>query len=160
MPFSYDPIDHPRWKYATTLRYDHTYAVGNQQRLGATDPTTISTYSCKKKTCVLHKGYAWNGSNIVADTEDSQRASAVHDAMCQAMDTDIYEGSWKNWERAAAEYREMCIQDGLKRVKSDGKRWVSIRSGWVRSAAWTRYSGILAGGGQKYKWRKWGKKFG
>ncbi len=102
----------------------------------------------------------WNGSNVVADTEDSQRASAVHDAMCQAMDEDIYQGSWQNWQRAAAEYRVMCITDGLERVKSDGKRWVRIRASWVRSPAWTRYNGILAGGGNKVKWRKWAKKFG
>ena len=160
MPFVYEKTDHPRWKYRTIQIYQHTYEVRNQQHLGSTHPSTTPKYECKRETCVLQESHAWNGSNVVADTEDSQRASAVHDAMCQAMDKDIYQGSWKNWQRAAAEYRVMCITDGLERVKSDGKRWVRIRAGWVRSRAWTRYNGILAGGGNKVKWRKWAKKFG
>ncbi|MCZ6641487.1 MAG: hypothetical protein O7F71_07920 [Gammaproteobacteria bacterium] len=159
MPFSYEKMKNGDWKYITTSRYDHIYTVRNQPHLGKTLPTVVSIYECKKETCVLQESYAWNGSNVVADTEDSQRASAVHDAMCQAMEIDIYEGSWKNWQRAAAEYRVMCIEDGLKRVESDGKRWVRIRSGWVRSRAWIRYDGILVGGGHTYKWRKWAKKF-
>ncbi|MCZ6710334.1 MAG: hypothetical protein O7B25_08225 [Gammaproteobacteria bacterium] len=159
MSFEYVETDHPQWKYQLTQDYLHLYVPENQPRLGQTDPQSTRKYACLEETCLLRERYAWNGSNVVADTEDSQRASAVHDASCQAMGLDIYEASWKNWERAASEYRQACIEDGLERINSDGKGWVRIRAGGVRSRAWTRYSGILVGGGNEYKWRKWAMKF-
>ena len=35
----------------------------------------------------VNAGYGWNGSNIVPDTPACMRAVAVHDALCQLVDT-------------------------------------------------------------------------
>lgn len=165
--FAYRDTGDPIWKYAVTEPYLHAYSPQNQLAIGAAKSLLTEFYECTVATVLLvfdvfeSDGdtvtitFAWNGSNAVKDTDDSQRGSAVHDACCQAMLAGIYEASWSNWEKAAAEYRVLCTEDGLRRVRSDGRKWRRLRAGMVRTRAWGRYMGILIGGGQGTKWQKW-----
>ena len=83
----------------------------------------------------LYPGYSWNGSNIVGDTERTLRASALHDAWCQAMDGDnqFYKGTRRNWMKGADEYRDICKVDGFGTIRTY-VRWLAIRAhGVVKS---------------------------
>ena len=83
----------------------------------------------------LHPDYSWNGSNIVGDTKRTLRASAVHDAWCQAMSKQykFYKRTRRNWMKGADEYREVCKEDGFGWFRRN-VRWLAIRTyGLMRS---------------------------
>lgn len=78
------------------------------------DQLRIAPYvSFTENGLILHVQYKWNGSNIVADSPACMRASAVHDAWCQAMRLGIFQRSEKNWDRGVDEYAAIARQDGL-----------------------------------------------
>lgn len=133
--FRYEHTNHPYWKYRVTRRYRHvcTYPMDHAQRgwIGL-----FFRPIADDNAVVLDVGYTWNGSNVVVDTKSDMLASAIHDAHCQGMAQGAYHQSLKNWRMAASEYRHNCIQHGMPRWR-----------------AWTRYLGILIGGGNGYKWR-------
>ena len=81
----------------------------------------------------LHAGYAWDGnSGPAVNTLTCLRASALHDAWCQAMGAHIFENNFRNWAAGASEYRRICVTDGMFR----------LRAGW-------RYLAVLGYGGWK-----------
>jgi len=136
-PFVWLRTGHPRWKYRVTENYRHPLRFRmkvNKER--ASQYLGFYHVPTEDKAIILRCGYAWNGSNVVADTATDMRASAVHDAQSQAMGLGIYEPTLKNWRRAASEYRHNCMVDGMTTTR-----------------AFVRYTGILIGGGNSFKWR-------
>ena len=69
----------------------------------------------------LHRGYEWNGSNVVRDSPECMRASAVHDAWCKAMKAGQFRNVEENWDRGAHEYAAICVDDGLERWRAEGR---------------------------------------
>lgn len=130
----------PIWKYellqekVCTLRYKmdiktHRLLPHQAQYFGVTHDG---------RTVILKKGYRWNGSNVVVDTRTDMRASAIHDLQAQMMlNGKIFLPTLSNWRRAAQEYASNCVQDGMARFRAWG----------------LRFTGILVGGGNGYKWR-------
>ena len=65
-------------------------------------------------SCIyLDAGYQWNGSNIVVDSPQCMRASAIHDAWCKGMRYGILKNTKRNWDRGVETYVAICRQDGL-----------------------------------------------
>jgi len=78
------------------------------------------------KDCItLLVGYAWNGSTGTPDTMTCMRASALHDAWCQAMRMPVYGNGFRNWRRGAREYRSVYRADGRGRAKA-WLRWLAL----------------------------------
>ncbi len=87
-------------------------------------------------------GYSWDGnSGPAANTLFCLRASALHDAWCQAMDHRYFERGFRNWRRGAIEYRKICRKDGMGRVRA-WFRYVVVC--WLYGA-WKKLSGNLRG---------------
>ncbi len=75
----------------------------------------------------LKHGYAWNGANVVPDTDSILRASLIHDALYQLI-RNGYLGM-EHREEADKIFRKICLEDGM---------W-----GWY---AWTTYQAVRKGG--------------
>ena len=69
-------------------------------------------------TIKLEPGYKWNGSNVVTDTVECLRGSAIHDRQCIYMEEFPELRTRANWRRAAVEYREICIEDGMRTLRA------------------------------------------
>ena len=119
-------------RYVMLKNYKHRWLRGETPVLdkGVTPPHRWRNVTFKKNEMILHKGYEWNGSNIVNDTKECMRASAVHDAWAEAMRRRIYRYSRKNWNRGAREYKAICIADGMRRSKASLRRWAIKNLGW------------------------------
>lgn len=141
MSFAYRETGDAVWKYETTEPHTHAYHPKNRPILGRSSLYVPEFFTCSELSVSFRPSYAWNGSNAVVDTVHDMLASAVHDAECQAMELGIYQASWRNWWRAAREYRRNCIDEGMNPAR-----------------AYVRSTGILIGGGNGYKWRKFARK--
>ena len=110
----------PEEKYVLLKDYEHKWLNTppelNPWVIGS--PNLEKYVSFDSEGVTLRKGYQWNGSNIVVDSPNCMRASAVHDAWCQGMRVRILENTEKNWDRGVDEYIAICNQDGLNFVKS------------------------------------------
>ena len=69
--------------------------------------------SFDSKGVFLNAGYQWNGSNVVKDSPQCMRASAVHDAWCRGMHRGVLEDTKVNWDRGVEAYAAICEEDGL-----------------------------------------------
>ena len=129
---------HPVWKYEVTEQYRHEchYKLKPGKSSAPRHETYWSIYHVEN-VILLREAYRWNGSNVVTDTKADMLASGIHDAQCQGMKDGIYRASLRNWERAAREYRRNCITGGMSRIR-----------------AYARYTGLLVGGGNGYKFRR------
>lgn len=86
-------------------------------------------YSAVNKILYIRKGYRWDGSTRVFDTEYCMRASLVHDVFYQL----FREGKLGLKYRKFADklYRDMMIEDGA------WKWWAGVRYTGLRTkAAW------------------------
>lgn len=112
----YEVVD-PERKYRMVRDYDHEWLdkAPDMSKLVAPSPTLDRYVSYRADGLTLHKDYEWNGSNLVPDTPECMRASAVHDAWCQAMRLGVFSDTEKNWDRGAQEYSAICRADGLRR---------------------------------------------
>ena len=112
------PHNH-QWRRNPTLGREWN-PVGPNRRLNRLGMAVVSF---TETGVTLHEGYAWDGSSGPAiDTCACMRASALHDAWCQAMAKHIYKNSYKNWRRGSAEYRSVCRADGMSWWRAWG-RW-------------------------------------
>ena len=104
----------PEEAYVLLRRYEHSW-VHNPPRFKDQAPSEASLgyASFSDAGMVLEPEYRWNGSNVVVDSSACMRASAVHDAWCQAMGRGILEHSEENWDRGVEEYVAICDEDGL-----------------------------------------------
>ncbi len=65
---------------------------------------------------IIHD-YAWNGaSGPTIDTENSIRASLVHDVLYQMIRLGFLDAKWK--DRADELLYELCVEDGMFRVRA------------------------------------------
>ena len=126
---------HKRYRHTLKKKYVHKWRnppdtqLPSRQKIELKNNAGQVVVTFRNKSVTLHKGYSWNGSNIVGDTKQTLRASAVHDAWCQAMDEmpPIYNQTRENWIKGANEYREICKEDGFGKFRSY-VRWIAIRS--------------------------------
>lgn len=126
------------WPFKMHKEYRHEWK--RTPKLGSTKPreiqdnggTVVASFQ-DNDSVTLTPDYSWDGnSGPAVNTLKCLRASALHDAWCQAMQEDIFEGSWMNWMRGASEYRKICRDDGMSRVR-----------------AWSRYFAIATYGSFK-----------
>lgn len=68
--------------------------------------------------------YAWNGSDYVADTLQSQSASLVHDIVCQAVQLGLLDRKWKR--QGDIEYYKQCTANGTSPLRA-GIRFIGIQ---------------------------------
>ncbi|TPV94105.1 MAG: DUF1353 domain-containing protein [Myxococcales bacterium FL481] len=80
-------------------------------------------------------GYAWDGaSGPAVDTKSWMRASLVHDGLYQLMRTGSLPQSYR--EPADRLMRQLCIEDGMPRVRAWWSYWaVRAAGGLVNRAA-------------------------
>jgi len=136
MSFEWHRTTHPRWKYRVVDDYEHHCKYRMLRSRWQFTTMENPHFNITANFMTLLEGYTWNGSNVVVDTKTDMLASAVHDLQCQLMELGYYEPTLRNWRMAAAEYRRNCMDAGMP---------------WWR--AWARFTGILVGGGNEYKWR-------
>ena len=132
------------WPYE--VQEDHCHDWMRRPRAGsnpargiqACDGCMVVTFHAVKAV-TLYAGYAWDGnSGPAVNTLTCLRASALHDAWCQAMGVDIFENSFRNWAAGASEYQRICRQDGMSWLRAKG-RYVAI-TGY---GCWKRVTGRL-----------------
>lgn len=68
--------------------------------------------------------YAWNGSDYVADTLESQSASLVHDIVCQAVQLGLLDRRWKR--QGDLEYYKQSTENGMSKARA-GLRLIGIQ---------------------------------
>jgi len=92
----------------------------------------------------VEAGVRWDGSTVVADTDECLLASLVHDLLC----TGILTAGWSVWHRWRARraadglYTEICEAQGMSTVRAE-TRWVGLRLfGWIYTA-WNRITGNI-----------------
>lgn len=73
-------------------------------------------YELRGGVLTLAAGFQWNGSDIAPDTDACRRGSAVHDALCRAMNLYLIGPHWQG--PADAVYRAMLVEDGMARVRA------------------------------------------
>ena len=74
-------------------------------------------YRASDKSLWITKGYRWDGSTVVLDTKPCMRASAVHDALQQLINTGkLDRKKYQNY--ADRLYRDICIEDGMWKIRA------------------------------------------
>ena len=110
-------------EYVMCRDYSHKWLQGEKPVIGKFNlPRKKNSATFRKNGITLHKGFKWNGSNIVPDSRKCMRASAIHDARVGAMRRRIYEDSENNWDRGAREYEAICLADGMGRRRAARRR--------------------------------------
>lgn len=126
----------PEHDYRIVRKYTHKWLKATptfKQSRPTEDQERIEPYvSFTENGLVLHVEYKWNGSNIVVDTPGCMRASAVHDAWCQAMGLGILQRSEKNWDRGVEEYLAIAKADGLSLFRRVVRRVAMFAYGELR----------------------------
>ncbi len=131
----WDRTTHYHWKYR--VRESYPYVFKYPMKLGSRQHSFVGPfYRATARRITLLPDMTWNGSNVVVDTNTDMEASGIHDPTCQLMKSGFYAATLMNWYRAAMEYRHNCRIHGMSRTRSLG-----------------RLIGLLAGGGNGYKWR-------
>ena len=111
-----------RWPFLVLEDYPHGWKVA--PRLGSEYVPVINDKNGNPVvrfrndvSVTLLQGYGWDGNSapsfVAPDTLKCLRASALHDAWCQAMRRRILERSFRNWRRGCIEYRKVCRDDGM-----------------------------------------------
>ncbi len=125
----FEKTEQPKWPYRLLGKHNHSWRRRPRKWSGETTAITAAggakVARLGEDGVTLLVGYAWNGSTGVPDTMACMRASALHDAWCQAMRMRVYGNGFRNWRRGAAEYRCICRADGMGRVKAR-LRWLGL----------------------------------
>ena len=119
------------WPYRVLSEHRHSWARKPRKCDGGTtihNKCGVKVARLDKRGVTLFEGYAWNGSTGAKDILACMRASALHDAWCQAMKKGIYGNGYLNWRRGASEYRSIC--------RADGMGWFRARARWLGSLVW------------------------
>lgn len=113
--------------YEIIRTYEHEWLHSNPPISGTSWETSGATalehVTFSDDGLTLASGYQWNGSNIVSDRPSCMRASAVHDAWCQAMGRGVLQHSEENWDRGVEEYVAICSADGLTGFEAQIRAW-------------------------------------
>lgn len=125
----FEKAPNQRWPYTVTRVHTHHWRTKPRPGRNATrtvkdkdkDGADVATFSHSLDAVTLLPSYSWDGSTGAIDVLSCARASALHDIWCQAMDSEIFESSWRNWRRGAIEYREICGTDGMNRARRWGR---------------------------------------
>ena len=126
MRISYKKVN---WKYSLTYPYFHVFPKAPLKRLQGRPATINKTTGAKRERCVvwinkhgtlaINKGYSWDGpSGPTIDTEDSLRASLVHDALYQLIREGRLPLKARRW--ADKEFRRILKEDGMNLFR----RWI------------------------------------
>ena len=116
------------WPYRVLDEHRHRWARKPRKCAGGTTIRTargVKVARLDECGVTLFEGYAWNGSTAAKDTMACMRASALHDAWCQAMRKRVYGNGYPNWRRGASEYRSLCREDGMGRFRAR-LRWLGL----------------------------------
>ena len=135
---NYETVERDRL-YRIEKEYKHSWLVNGRPSSSIALPhdvknrlgDIVATFT--RHGITLLPGYEWNGSNVIPDSPHCMRASAIHDAWCQAMRSGIYDDTEDNWDLGAQEYARICRADGMNKY-----------------IAWTLRKAIEAAGEVKY----------
>ena len=109
----YETIDHPRYKYRLTADYVHELAFKV--------PTVWHEWITllPNRCLVMKAGYCWDGlSGAPFEVKDSQRGSAVHDAICQLISLGLL--PYHPFRRYGdKEMRRVWLKDRVNRIMVD-----------------------------------------
>ena len=132
----FEKTEQPKWPYRLLGKHSHSWRrrprkwSGETTAIPATGGAKVARLDEDGVTLLV--GYSWNGSTGAPDTMACMRASALHDAWCQAMRTRVYGNGYRNWLRGAREYRSICREDGMGRVKARVRWFLVAGYGLVR----------------------------
>ena len=115
-------ISNKKWPYVVVkANYPHT--LQNNPILGPAWPannvlraarTGVVVARITRTSITLYVNFAWDGNSGPArNTAKCLRASAIHDAWCQAMDAGLYKENCRNWFRGTSEYYSIARADGM-----------------------------------------------
>jgi hypothetical protein len=97
--YKYKLVENASIYFPTGINIDHEYIKSGGGRL------------------IIQAGYAWNGSdNPAIDTKNSMMASLFHDALCQLINLEIIDGSYR--KRADRIYYDMCLESGMNKFRA------------------------------------------
>ena len=120
-----------RWPYRVVQDYSYRWRNRPRGQLPHTsqelqDSTGAPLAVLLRRRVILRTDYRWDGSTYAIDTRKCLKASALHDAWCQAMDEGIFEAGWLNWRRGCLEYRWLCGQAGMSGLRRYGRYSVMV----------------------------------
>lgn len=110
------------YKYQLLLEYDHyflTRVPEDLPNIGQANEYIYLHNSAGVSGIRLTRGYAWDGATMATDSKKFMRASLVHDALYQLMQTGHL--SWAFKPMADREMRAIAIQDGFPRWRAWGR---------------------------------------
>lgn len=100
--------------------YEYQLAADYSIVVGIIPPRNIKTQFIELYVTgllIIRSGYAWDGpSGPVLDTPSAMRGSLVHDALSQLMREGLL--SEENKRLADEEYKRLCLEDGMWRLRA------------------------------------------
>lgn len=91
-----------RLEEPVTVELIHTY------------PTHVSEYvNLSGSTITLEEDFVWNGSDVINDSKQGAKASAVHDALCRLYNS----GVLSNRYNIDSEYNSIAKDEGMGIIK-------------------------------------------
>jgi len=121
--FKYVKIDHPDYKYQLIDNYSLVLNFKPEKRIKG----EFYTFN-KTGLLTIHDGYCWDGaSGPTIDTENTMRASCVHDVLYQMIRLEQLPLACKDY--ADKELRRVMLEDGAYHIGLT-KAWNYIRAGY------------------------------
>ena len=100
------------WKYELLTDEHVVIKLGDDCEFNHVYFSCIKVVGEGMYSLLIHKSYAWNGSNDPAiDTITSMKASLVHDVLCQAINEKLL--SSKHRKACDRVYYEICKSEGM-----------------------------------------------
>jgi len=96
------------WKYKLTKTYTISTPI-----LGCNGANSY-LYIGKDGSLTIYRGYAWNGANVIRDTEHNMRASLVHDSLYQLIGLGIVPPNYK--KEADQVFYDIMLEDEENQV--------------------------------------------
>lgn len=111
--------------YKKRRTYKYTLVESYSQKVKIYPPERIGNnflYLTEKGNLFLSEGYSWDGpSGPTIDTKNFMEGSLVHDALYQLMREEYLEREHRKY--ADELLREMCIKDGMSRIRAFFVYW-------------------------------------
>ena len=105
------------YKFTLVESYSRNIAIEPDEKLG-----NNFLYLDTDGTLFISKGYSWDGpSGPTFDTKNFMKGSLVHDALYQLMREKFLEFSYRKY--ADELLKEMCIEDGMSRLRAFYVYW-------------------------------------
>jgi len=115
---SYQPTDHPRYKYTLVESYEHPSPIAIRPDADIDHPYMALTVD---GLLTVKERYAWDGpSGPTVDTYTFIRGSLVHDALYQMLREELLAPDYHERYRMEVDklLQQVCRGDGMNRVRA------------------------------------------